>query len=254
MRSETPINSVLFDMDETLLVHSHSMIELCHRVYQEEADRLSGVEEVLFVNTLVEKANDMWNMMYDGVLAGHVAWDYIFVNTFRTLRIDTCLPELLRERFDALILEATHVPDDVHEVLAALRDAGITTGIVTNGFTMMQTRKIEHHGLDALVDFHIVSESARAHKPDPAIFHHALTKAGVSAQESVFVGDNLTADIAGAVGVGMTAVLIDRKGTGEEKVASLGDDDHRPEHVIASLEELVHLPRLAERLRADLAK
>ena len=47
-------------------------------------------------------------------------------------------------------------------------------------------------------------------KPHPSIFEAALELLGVSATESVMVGDSLTHDIVGARQVGMQGVLIAR--------------------------------------------
>src|SRR5690349_24059658 len=53
-------------------------------------------------------------------------------------------------------------------------------------------------------------------KPDPAIFEHALNAIGVVPGETLFVGDNLANDIAGAAALGMhtcQAAMSDRKST-----------------------------------------
>ena len=44
-------------------------------------------------------------------------------------------------------------------------------------------------------------------KPHPRIFQAALAQLGTAADETVFIGDNPNADIAGALAVGMRAVL-----------------------------------------------
>ena len=61
--------------------------------------------------------------------------------------------------------------------------------------------------------------------------------------ESVFVGDRVNDDIAGAKGVGMRAVL-----THEFREEDVPDDELRPDAVIDRLEEL---PGVIERLRKD---
>lgn len=59
-------------------------------------------------------------------------------------------------------------------------------------------------------DFVIVSSLVGVAKPDPKIFEMAFEKAGVTAAEALYVGDNVTDDIEGANNVGMDAVLINR--------------------------------------------
>ena len=46
-------------------------------------------------------------------------------------------------------------------------------------------------------------------KPDPRIFEFALDLLGVRAHEAVMVGDSLEADVKGALGAGLHAILVD---------------------------------------------
>ena len=55
----------------------------------------------------------------------------------------------------------------------------------------------------------VSSETAGVKKPHPEIFEHAFRALGVTARDSLFVGDRLELDVAGAHGVGMDAVWID---------------------------------------------
>ena len=73
-------------------------------------------------------------------------------------------------------------------------------------------------------------------KPSPEVFDRTLKVLGVSASETVFVGDTLDADIEGAKAVGMKAVYIQRR---IEKVEQVN-----PDKTIKSLSEL---PMVLER-------
>jgi len=46
-------------------------------------------------------------------------------------------------------------------------------------------------------------------KPHPAIFEAALNKAGVSAEEAIFIGDDPVWDVKGALDAGIQALLYD---------------------------------------------
>jgi putative hydrolase of the HAD superfamily len=65
-------------------------------------------------------------------------------------------------------------------------------------------------------------------KPHPAIFEAALASLGVSAEESLYVGDVHSIDYLGAIRVGMQAILFD--------IAGAYQEDGSPR--VASLEEL----------------
>jgi putative hydrolase of the HAD superfamily len=58
----------------------------------------------------------------------------------------------------------------------------------------------------------VISGVEGVEKPDPRIFRLALERAGTKPAESVYVGDSPAFDIEPARGVGMFAVLLDRRG------------------------------------------
>jgi putative hydrolase of the HAD superfamily len=68
----------------------------------------------------------------------------------------------------------------------------------------------EHFELDGLITAAVSSSEHGYMKPHPSIFEAALSMAGVTAAESVMVGDSLSHDIDGARRVGMRGVLVHR--------------------------------------------
>ena len=176
--SDPRVAAVFFDMDETLVEHTMSGMELIQDVYETFKQHLAGVDEPTFARTIWRKANDLWKMMFDGVLTGEVARPYTFINTLRQLKCDDTLGHQMLEHFEVKLLDSTRLAEDALDVLGTLKEAGIRTAIITNGYKVMQTRKIEHHGLHEHVDFVFVSEAVGFHKPHSAIFELALGKAG----------------------------------------------------------------------------
>ena len=81
-----------------------------------------------------------------------------------------------------------------------------TLHIITNGFKEIQSHKMKQSGLEKYFDQFITSESVGVNKPNPKVFHHALEKANALAHESIMIGDNLEADVQGALNVGMQAL------------------------------------------------
>jgi FMN phosphatase YigB (HAD superfamily) len=67
-------------------------------------------------------------------------------------------------------------------------------------------------GLAALVHFALISRVVGFGKPDPRLYQLALEQAGVPAERAVHVGDDPRLDCEAARAVGITAVLLDRKG------------------------------------------
>jgi HAD superfamily hydrolase (TIGR01549 family) len=102
---------------------------------------------------------------------------------------------------------------DVLPALVALREAGIKRAIISNAdadVTEFCTHLEFAHEMDAIVTSAVVGWE----KPDPRTFHAALDhpRIRVPAARAIHVGDQPRSDVAGALGVGMHAALLDRFG------------------------------------------
>jgi len=118
-------------------------------------------------------------------------------------------PELgdrLLENFWAEYDRELKAPQDTRETLATLQGAGVRLGLITNGGTERQMRKLELMELKEIFDAILVSETEGVRKPDSEIFDRALVRLGVGPEAAVFVGDNPEADVAGAIGAGLSAI------------------------------------------------
>jgi putative hydrolase of the HAD superfamily len=89
--------------------------------------------------------------------------------------------------------------------LKALKQRGLVLGLISNIIIGGAGA-----GLESCLDFVVTSKEVGANKPEPPIFLAALERAGVSAPEAVYVGDQYQTDVLGARGVGIRPVLIDR--------------------------------------------
>ncbi len=136
---------------------------------------------------------------------------------------------------DRGIIEGTVAFPDAARVLGEIRAAGVKTAIVTNASQPMWLRdyEMEYHGLmPYFPDCRLSAADVGYLKPHPAIFETALRCLGVTADEAVFVGDSLSADVVGAQGVGLAAVwhkprpgesLLDGLVTPDATVTTLAD-------------------------------
>lgn len=96
---------------------------------------------------------------------------------------------------------------DTAEVLAALKRLGIRTAVVSNiAFDIRPA--FAAIGADEHVDEFVLSFEVGAVKPNPEIFTTALERLGVTAADSVMVGDSDEAD-GGARAVGCGFLLVD---------------------------------------------
>jgi len=138
-----------------------------------------------------------------------------------------------REWFERMALA-----DDAAPTLEALRSR-YRLGLITNGPSEIQRRKIERFGLANYFDALIVSGEVGVAKPDPAIFGLALERLGVEPAEALFVGDSPEYDLRGAMAAGVPFVWMNPGG--EELPEGL-------EQPLATIGRLGELPALLEAL------
>lgn len=100
---------------------------------------------------------------------------------------------------------------DVRPALIALRERGLLLGVVSN-WAWQLPELLDGLDLGGYLDFVAASARIGYDKPHPGIFEWALDQAGVASDTVMHVGDHLDADVAGARGVGIEAVLVDRRG------------------------------------------
>jgi putative hydrolase of the HAD superfamily len=98
-----------------------------------------------------------------------------------------------------------HLAPTTPVLLEALRDRGLKTGLISNGFDPPDLVRAElaRLGVAQLLDVIVMSGDVGARKPDPAIFRHALEQLGVAPENALMVGDSVPNDIAGAKAIGM---------------------------------------------------
>ena len=82
-------------------------------------------------------------------------------------------------------------------------------GLLSNSWLEAPRQALRDNGYGRWFDVMICSFDIGVPKPDPRIFEFALDLLGVRPQEAVMVGDSLEADVKGALGAGMRAVLVD---------------------------------------------
>jgi putative hydrolase of the HAD superfamily len=94
------------------------------------------------------------------------------------------------------------------EILAYLKEKGYQMHLITNGFESVQFKKIENSKLAPFFKEVITSEASNSLKPHKEIFEYALDKTGANLEESIMIGDNESADIQGAINIGMDSIFV----------------------------------------------
>ena len=99
--------------------------------------------------------------------------------------------------------------DDVLPALTELKKRGLILGLISN-IDRDITALLDDLGLTPLLQVVVTSQDTGFNKPSPEIFQEAVKRAGIQANEAIYVGDQYQVDVVGANQVGMKGILIDR--------------------------------------------
>jgi putative hydrolase of the HAD superfamily len=227
--------AVFFDVGETLVHVEPSFADLFVTVLAGAGHERSG-EEVREATTHVyvrfseaardgsmwttspERSREFWTSVYDRML-----------NELRVPDGDGLASTLYREftRMENYVLF-----DDVRPTLAALQEAGLLLGIVSNFEAWLE----DWFGLHELIEtfpVRVISGIEGIEKPDERIYRLALERANVDATDTAYVGDNPEFDVVPPAALGMFPVLVDRR-------------DRFPDHTGARVRDLRELPAILE--------
>ena len=91
---------------------------------------------------------------------------------------------------------------DASGALAALRDAGISTGVLTNSTTEAAERALTAAGLREQLEVVIGTDAVQTFKPHPRVYEHATATLGVAAEEVCLIAAHAW-DVMGAMRAGL---------------------------------------------------
>ncbi len=193
------IRAVLFDVGGTLVHPDYLVIQrvLADFGLQEELGRIRATESAAKLAAQQPNAVTPWKSFFGG-------W-------FRALGVpESDLAQLIdrvwqQHRSKNLWSEVT---EDTVPTLRALQKGKFKLGVISNSDGTAQSLL---DGLDLAAYFDVIvdSEVVGARKPDAAIFEFALNTLDVEPRHALYIGDVYDADVLGARGAGLMAVLFD---------------------------------------------
>lgn len=110
--------------------------------------------------------------------------------------------------FRALSRRFLRLYDGVEELLGELRRRGRKIYLLSNAQSDFTRPEIEMLGLTHYFDGIVLSSEQGCKKPSPVFFRRLLERYGLKPSESIMIGNDETADIAGARSVGMDTLYI----------------------------------------------
>jgi putative hydrolase of the HAD superfamily len=206
------IRTVLFDLDGTLVFHQPDSFELISAYLAEMGQPLDPaatlrsrrIRHQYFADPLIRDERDG--------LSRQEFWQHFNHHLLEAIGAQGDLDQMTRELTARFLSAEFHhyCPEEACRTLAELQARGYLLGLLTNRenverFHALLTRT----SLWPYFQVTLASGEVGISKPDPGIFHTALERAGSTAAQSLYVGDNYWADVVGAQRAGITPILLD---------------------------------------------
>jgi HAD superfamily hydrolase (TIGR01549 family) len=198
---------LFFDFDDTLVdFHAGARISF-ELVLQEFGQELSNEDYSVYLGI-----NKSW---WDRLERGEITRDELRIGRIQDFLVDRQWnhldPHKVMEGFMTGLGKHVVLYPGAQEMVLALKAAGWSIGLISNGLPDVQPQRIALAGLEGIFVPVIISALVGYQKPDPQIFQLAAQKArdlGVlrNGQPIIMIGDNLQADMAGAANVGWKTI------------------------------------------------
>ncbi len=208
---------IFFDIDRTLLDHQQA---------QDKAAELFLQQFPSLCFKSPEEFSQYWQTVAEKHLATFLCGEINFVEQRRQriqeiFRVtESSLADDEIDRRFAIYLqyyeENWMLFDDVLPCLNSLSSHRL--GIISNGNTPQQIKKLTQTGIIDRFDIVVVSEEAGASKPSPDIFRTACHRAAVAAKQCSYIGDNLQTDALAAQAAGMRGIWLNRGESSERQI------------------------------------
>lgn len=229
-----PLTTLMFDLDDTLCRYKTDLEEALLETFSvEEADDLPLTPE---------DYQEGFGVEFDKAIDGEVSQPEMEYRTrifWNLLKDQSYSKEEILElgrRFTRIREDSLSLYPGVSGLFKRL-SGKFKIGLLTNGPSSLQRRKIEVLGIENWFDGIIVSGEHGLAKPDPRIFYIAMRKLDCGPEETIYIGNSLEYDVLGANNAGVPVVW---KKNGEKETEIEGA---RPSLVIDELKELFESER-----------
>jgi len=222
--------SIFIDLDDTLWdIHANGKEALSETFDQYGLKNLfASFEE--FYDIYMPNNLNLWAQYRMGIIRKQ---ELVLQRFLYPLQLKGINDESLALKMNADFLEATTTKTKLipyaKEILEYLSPK-YRLFILSNGFTEVQYKKLKTSGLSPYFEKVILSETAEANKPSPAIFDYALKSTRSRRKASIMIGDSWEADIIGAKDSRIDQIFLNR----ENKT----DLEFQPTYVVESLKEI----------------
>jgi len=207
MNSTRKYKHLFFDLDRTLWDFDESSRETLDEIY-EKYKLNQYFDSFIQFYELYHKINDiLWTKYRNGEIKKEILRSLRFYNTFLEVNVkDQKLAHKVGNDYVTISPVKTNVFPYTYEALKYLKQNKYRLYIITNGFKEVQKVKMHNCGFNKYFSKLITAELCGYYKPDPRIFHYALTSVNAKKDESIMIGDDYEVDIEGAKKSGIDQV------------------------------------------------
>ena len=199
---------ILLDADMTLLDFEKSEKMALHRTLEKWG--LPTHEEAKTTYSRINAA------LWEAFARGEVDQDELVAERFAALmRIygEKGPAREINRDFQSFLGEEAFLLPGAMEFCLALKDAGLTLAIATNGLPVAQRGRHVRTGMDQVIPDIFISMELGVAKPRPEYFDRVLEALNVTDRSRVvMVGDSLTSDILGANHSGIDSIWFNPRG------------------------------------------
>jgi len=204
--------------------YRHLFFDLDHTLWDFEANARETLEELCTINALHEKGvtdfdqffkrycfhNDqLWERYTNGTIRqDELRWKRMWLSLLDFKIADEPLARSLAAQFLERLPNRKNLFPYTLEILQYLQNKKYLLHLITNGFESVQHSKLSSSKLSDYFEEVITSEKANSLKPNKEIFEFALQLTGAGTGESIMIGDNIDADIKGAMNAGLDTVFV----------------------------------------------
>ena len=201
---------LFFDLDHTLWDFDTNAKESMIDVYREfELHKNTTDDFDQFYEIYSQHNKLLWERYQKGFIsAEELKWKRMWRTLLDFKIADENLSKDMGKKFLEILPTKPSVFPYTIEILNYLSQKKYQIHLITNGFEKTQWSKIKNSKIDHFFTHVITSESSNSMKPEKEIFEYAIQKANTKSSESIMIGDNIEADIKGAIDFGMDCVFV----------------------------------------------
>ena len=201
---------IFFDLDHTLwdfeMNSKETLLDL-HNKYQLAEKGILDFDK--FYDHYSAHNHRLWDRYTKGFIKQEeLRWKRIYLSLLDFKIADEKLSKEMSHDYLDILPNKTNLFPYTIEILAYLKEKNYQMHLITNGFESVQFKKIQNSKLANYFIEVITSETSNSLKPNKEIFEYALKKAGAQLKQSIMIGDNESADIQGAINIGMDSVFV----------------------------------------------